>query len=157
MGGGVPGGPGGLMGGGGPGGSSAAPNFHTPAGAVTAFLNALKARDKDQLKEATALRAPTEAVEKHRKIFSEIIDGSISDDDLDNIAKSFDGFKIGMTLNAKSTRRIGVTIIKRTSGSGYLQRTVQARHEKEGWKVVDIDQLLNFKPIMQMSRPGRKK
>ena len=36
-------------------------NTRTPEGAVRAFLNALQAKDKDRLAEATALRAQNEA------------------------------------------------------------------------------------------------
>ena len=137
-----------------PGGQGAdvAANFHTPAGGVTAFLNALKARDKDRLTEATARRAPTEAVEKHKKIFSEIVEGTISDEDLDEISKSFDGFKVMYQLNAKSTARIGVVVGKPTTGGGHLQRTIVARREKEGWKVVDIEDLYNFKAMPNFGR-----
>jgi hypothetical protein len=142
----------GALGGPGPNGSAGAPNFHTPVNAVTAFLAALKAKDKDKLTQATAKRAATEAEEKHRKIFSEIIEGSISDDDLDEISKSFDGFKVMYMLNAKSTARIGVVIGKSTTGGGHLQRTIMARKEKDGWKVLDIEDLYNFKAMPNFGR-----
>jgi hypothetical protein len=128
-------------------GSAAPANFHYPATAVTAFLAALKAKDKDKLAQATAKRAATEAEEKHRKIFSEIIDGSISDDDLSEIAKAFEGFRVMTVLNAKSTGRIGVVVGKMTKGGGHLQRTIMARKEKEGWKIVDVEDLYNFKAM----------
>ena len=84
-------------------------------------------------------RAPTEADEKHRKIFAAIIDESISDDELDEMAKALDGFQVMTVLQAKSTGRIGVVVAK-MDGRDTLQRTIVTRKEKEGWKVLDIEQ-----------------
>jgi uncharacterized protein (DUF1800 family) len=126
---------------------------------VTAFLNALKAKDKDRLAEATAKRAPTEAEEKHRKIFTEIMDGSISDDDLDEMSKALSGFTVVQVLDAKSTGRIGVVVSKR-DGKDTLQRTIMTRKEKEGWKVLDIANMYDFKPglpPLMRGRSGRRR
>src|SRR5208337_2800225 len=61
--GGYPGGPAGAgaLGAGGPGQDNGPADTRTPEGAVRAFLNALQAKDRDRLAEATALRAQTEA------------------------------------------------------------------------------------------------
>ena len=43
---------------------------HSPDGAVRAFLNALRDKDRDRLAEATALRSQTEAsTEKKKELF----------------------------------------------------------------------------------------
>ena len=137
--------------------SMGAAAFNHPFTAVQAFMAALKAKDKDRLAEATARRAPTEAVEKHRKIFASIIDGSITDDELDEMSKALEGFQAVTQLQAKSTGRIEVIAAKTYGRGGRLQRTVVTRKEKEGWKVLDFEDLLNFKPMptFQRRRPGR--
>ena len=64
------GGPGGLRGGGlgGPGQEDNEPaDFHSPEGAVKAFLAALKAKDLDRLNEATALRAQSRLTPRRAK------------------------------------------------------------------------------------------
>jgi hypothetical protein len=126
-------------------------------GAVNAFLAALESKNKEKLTDATAKRSKDEAVEKHRKIFQEILEGTISDDDLEEIAKSFAGFKVMYVLDAKSTKRIGVVVGKPTTGGGHLQRTIMAREEKEGWKVVDVEDLYNFKAMPNYGRNRTRK
>jgi hypothetical protein len=158
-GGGNPGGPGsGGPGGPGAGGQNAAlmqglAAFQMPNTAVMAFLAALKAKNKDRLAQCTALHAPTEAAEKHRKIFAAIVEGSISDDELDEMAKALDGYQFSGMLSPTSTGRWGVTISK-MDGRDRLQRVVMTRKEKEGWKVMDVDSALEFK-FIQMPRGGR--
>jgi hypothetical protein len=119
--------------------------FNYPNSAVTAFLAALKSKDKDRLSRTTADRAPTEAEEKHRKIFAAIKELSISDDELDEMSKALDGFQVISVLPAKSTGKIGVVVAKR-DGRDTLQRTIMTRKEKEGWKVLDIMNMYDFKP-----------
>ena len=96
-----PGGPGGArgpgMGGpgmpgmGGPGADNKPPDFHSPEGAVKAFLAALKAKDLDRLNEATALRAQVEAgSSKSQELFKKIFDLSLSDSELDQLAEALD-------------------------------------------------------------------
>ncbi len=143
-----------------PGGSGAAEAtpagaFNNPATAVDAFLKALKAKNKDRLAEATARRSATEAVEKHRKIFAEIVEGSISDVELDEMAAAMDGYQVVGELPAKSTGRIGVLIGKQR-GRDQLQRTVIARKERDGWKVMDIEGVYDFKPVGSFRRGGRR-
>jgi len=149
-------------GGGGPGGSDGSMNglaaFRFPNTAVQAFLAALKAKNKERLTQCTALHAPTEAAEKHRKIFAAIIEGSISDDELDEMAKALDGYQVAGLLQATSSGRIGV-LISKMDGRDRMQRTVMARKEKEGWKVLDVDNALEFKyiPMPRGGRGGRRR
>ena len=152
--------PGGGFGSGGDsvaGGEELKPDSFLYAGnAVNAFLTALKAKNKDQLSQATARRAATEAVEKHRKVFAAILEQSVSDEQLDDMAKSLDGFKVMGTLPAKSTGQQGV-LIGKMEGRDRLQRTVVVRREKEGWKVMDIGNTIDFKPMGTYRRPyGRR-
>ncbi len=148
---GAPGMPGGRAGmGGGSGGDSPALQgknaFRMPNTAVQAFLAALKSKNKDRLAETVAKRAPTEADEKHRKIFSEIIDGSISDDDLDEMAKATgEASRSKCSGMPRARRRIGV-VVSKMSGKDQLRRTLMTRQEVEGWKVVDIESMYDFKP-----------
>ena len=131
-------------------------SFRRPDTAVEAFLSALRAKNKDRLSQATAKRAATESVEKHQKIFAAILEGSISDEELDDMAKALEGFQVNGILPARSTGQVGVTI-GRASGIDQLQRTVQVRREKEGWKVMDFGGVFNFKPTGVMrGRFGRR-
>jgi hypothetical protein len=158
-----PGGPGEFTGIGGPGGANdSAPigpeTFKHPATAVQAFLSALKSKNKDRLTQATARRAPTEAEEKHRKIFAEIVDGSISEDELDEMSKAMTGYQVVQILPAKSTGRIGV-VISKMEGRDRMQRTITVRKEADGWKVMDISAMLDFKPGLPpiFMRGGRRR
>ncbi len=119
--------------------------FNRPFTAVNAFLAALRAKDKDRLAQATARRSVTEAEEKHRKIFAAIIDQSISDEELDDMAKALDGYQVMQELPAKSTGRVGVIIRKQSGRGEFFQRTLTVRKEKEGWKVMDIANMYDFK------------
>jgi len=120
--------------------------FLNPGTAVQAFLSALKAKNKDRLSQATARRAAIEAAEKHRKIFAAILEQSISDEELDDMAKALEGYQVVSILPARSTGQIGVTIGRQTNRE-LLQRTVQVRKEKEGWKVMDFGATMDFRPV----------
>jgi hypothetical protein len=129
----IPGGPGlGAL-----GGSGKPADFTTPLNAVNAFLDALKQRDADLLAESTALRAPTESHVNNRKLFTSILDHSISDDDFDDLIEKLDGYQISFLNTAKSTGRQGVVLEKRADNTTY-RRTIEVRREKAGWKVVDV-------------------
>jgi len=128
--------------------------FRLPNTAVAAFLAALKAKDKDRLAQTTADRAAIEADEKHRKIFAAIKEMSISDDELDEMAKALEGFQVVSMLPPQSTRRVGVVIVK-MSGLDRYQRTIMTRQERDGWKVLDIEKMYDFKtmPGFRTRRP----
>lgn len=135
------------VGGFGPGGGQSGEPVDTtsPDGAVKSFLNALKARDREQLAEATALRAVSEMEGgRHRELFSRIFDNSISDAELDDLAASFDGFEVAGFNQVKSTGRLGVTVRKTSEDGGWLQRTITVRREKKGWGVLDISGQTKF-------------
>lgn len=128
------------LGAGGPGasGSVAAPgNFREPVGAVTAFLDALKARDKDALAEATALRSAKEASAKYQTLFASILERSTPDDQFDDLVKNFEGFSIAYQQAATKTGRIRIVLSKTVDGRP-LTRAMEVRKEKAGWKVVDL-------------------
>ena len=128
--------------------------FNRPATAVQAFLAALKAKDKERLSQTVALHAKAEAVEKHKKIFQAIEEKNISDDELDEMSKALEGYQVMSQLPAYSTGKIGI-LVSKVQGRDRFQRTITARKEKEGWKVLDIDSAVDFKSI-QMNRGRRR-
>ena len=118
----MPGGPGGP---GGPGRSPAdnkPANFRTPEGAVNAFLSALQAKDADRLSEACALRAPLEPPEKNKTLFKKISELSLSDSEIDDLSKRFEGYKIAGENPAKSTARVEVVLQKSSEDGSYHRR-----------------------------------
>jgi len=146
----------------GPGGGGAAggntangpANLHTPEGAVTAFLNALKAKDLDSLNEAMAQHAPTEAADRNRELFKKIFDLNLPDSELDDLAKKLEGYQIVTVNPPKSTGRLDVVIQKRAENGAVVGRRVTVRHEKKGWGVVDISGPQEFKA---MNNYGQKR
>jgi hypothetical protein len=125
----------------------------TPEGAVRAFLNALQAKDRDRLAEATALRSQAEAsTEKAKELFGKIVDMSISDAELDDLAKKLQGFQVAGENAVKSTGRLGIFIDKPTGDGGLLRFTLTVRKEKKGWGVVDIGHSTEFKPMGIMNQ-----
>ena len=107
--------------------------------AVEAFLTALHAKDMDALAEATALRAPTEAKgESHKKLFQGVRDNSVSDDEMDQLVKAFEGYEVGDMHFGRSTGQATVVLFK-PHGDRTLSRAVIVRKEKAGWKVLDYE------------------
>jgi hypothetical protein len=142
---GIPGAPGGAIPGapnaGGPNvaGAGGPADFNSPVGAVSAFLDALKAKDLKRLSEATALRASAEAKGvKNQKLFASITDESMTEDDLSELANKLEGYQVVGMNDFKSSGRAGVTLGKQATNGDYHQRTVIVRKEKAGWKVADI-------------------
>jgi hypothetical protein len=117
-------------------------------------LSALRAKDLDRLNEATALRAQVEASAKNQDIFKKIFDLSLSDSDLDDLAKKLDGYQIAGENPPLSTGRVDVVLQKRdpNSNGGYFRRKVTVRHEKKGWGVLDIAGPQEFKALNSMPR-----
>jgi hypothetical protein len=149
-----PGGPGGNA----PGGTSKPADFSDPRGAVQAFLDALKARDLDRLAEATALRAQTEASARNIERFKRIYDGSLSESELDEIAKAMDGYQIMGENPAKSSGRVQVLLRKQGQNNSWTTRVVTVRHEKKGWGVLDISGVGEYKTpgFTKMGQPKRR-
>jgi len=130
-------------------------NYHSPWDGATSFLNALKAKNLEKIAEATALRAPLEAVgTTNQKIFQAILNKDLGQEDLDELAKQLEGFQISGMNQAKSSAKIGLTLSK-MSGNRYLRRTITMRHEKAGWKVLDISgqgEIVGSRPAMPRPR-----
>jgi hypothetical protein len=118
-------------------GPNTPPDYRYPVTAVNTFLSALRAKDPERLSQATALRAEFEAAEKNRKQLKAIIDKSLPDSDLNDLAKGFEGFTVAGTNQPKSTGRLGV-ILQKSDGKDMLRRTIEVRNEAKGWKVLDI-------------------
>jgi hypothetical protein len=116
---------------------------------VNAFLKALHAKDRDLLAEATALRAQNEASsDKIKELFGKIVDQSISDAEIDDLAKKLQGFRIAGENAPKSTGRLGIYIDKPTDEGSVMRITLTVRKEKKGWGVVDMStHPLEFKPM----------
>lgn len=149
-----PGGPGGI---GGPGGDHGPADFSTPEGAVRAFLSAVKAKDPDRIAEATALRAQSEASsDRNKEFFGKILDFSLSDTELDDLAKMFEGYQIAGVNQVKSTGRLGIYLQKSNDKGGFVRRTLTVRKEKKGWGVMDVSRETEFKGSgNQPRRSGR--
>ena len=73
-----------------------------------------------------------------KKLFATIVDQSISDQSLDELATALSGFQIFGQNEAKSSGRLGIILQKSNNNGGILRRTITARREAKGWKVVDI-------------------
>jgi len=126
----------------------------SPEGAVRAFLNALQTKDRDHLAEATALRSQTEAsTDKTKELFGRIVDLSISDAEIDDLAKKLQGFHIVGENAPKSTGRLGIYIDKPTAEGSVLRVTLTVRKEKKGWGVMDMSSNpIEFKPMGNMNQ-----
>jgi hypothetical protein len=171
-----PGGPGGIAGmpgmkpggiGGGPGGmgsgmmggsdNNAPANYTMPMSAVITFMNAVKSKDKDRIAEATALRSVGMAHSKGMKqLFSNILDNSISDDDVNELAKQLDGYQIIGQNTPTSSGQLGIILGKSNGHNGQYRRTVTVRHEAKGWKVADITGQSELESIGNSRLPGMR-
>jgi hypothetical protein len=130
-------------------------DIHSPTGAVRAFLNALHAKDRDKLAEATALRSQTEATStKNKELFAKIVDMSISDSEIDDLAKKFEGFRVAGENAVKTTGKLGVYIDRQTEHGDTQRVTLTVRKEKKGWGVMDVSSPTLFKAMT--GRPQRK-
>jgi hypothetical protein len=143
-----------MPGPGGQGGTGGPADFSTQYGAVNAFLNAVKEKDAAKLKEATALHAIEDNKGKrNEKLFTGILDESISEDEIDELAKRLEGYQISGHNDAKSSGRLGVILAKGGQNGEYFQRTITVRREKSGWKVDEIGGEGKFeRPVMGPTR-----
>ncbi len=73
-------------------------------------------RDLDRLTEATAIHAQVEARAKNQEIFKRIYDGSLSEQELDDLAKKLEGYQIAGYNPPKSTGRIDIILQKMGRG-----------------------------------------
>ncbi len=129
----------GMDGPGGIGGSGKEPDFRTQVGAVTAFLDAVKAKDPIRLKDATALHAVDDNKGKrNEKLFSAILDESITPEDIEELGKKLGGYSIASFNVPKSSGKLGVILQKQGQNGDTLLRTIPVRKEKAGWKVDEI-------------------
>jgi hypothetical protein len=151
-------GPGGVAGSG-PGADKPG-DYSNPASGVVSFFNALKAKNIDGLAEAVALHAPGDAAPANQKLFRSLLDTSIADEDLSNLATDLDGYEIVDIVPSRiSTGSVGVLLRKFVpsqsgmQGSGtVVARTITMRREQAGWKVLDISSAKSSPVGLQ---PGR--
>ena len=106
--------------------------------------------DPVKLREATSLHAAEDNKGKrNEKLFEAILGESLSTDDLDELAKKFEGFQVAGMNVPKSSGKLGITLRKPEQGGDVLQRTVTVRRERSGWKVDEISGEGRFEqPIM---------
>jgi hypothetical protein len=109
--------------------------FHDPITAAGFFLDSIKKKDLNAISQATALRAATES--KNTKLFQLILSQELAQEDLDELAKKLAGFQYAFYNQPKSSGVLGV-VIRKPEGTSTMQRTITMRHEKAGWKVMDI-------------------
>jgi hypothetical protein len=135
-----PGGPGGMPGMPGDSNNSDKPaNYSTPMFGATTFLNAVKSKNKDRIADATARHAQAEAHSAAlQKLFAQILDLSVSDEQIDELAKALKGYVIQSLDMATSSGRQKVVLGKSNGSNGQFRRTLTMRHEAKGWKVLDI-------------------
>lgn len=142
---GFPGGPDGFPGG--PGSSEPA-DFESPRGAVDAFLSAVKAKDIQGLSEATALRAPREAeTATRRKTFQAIREMSLSVEELNSIADEFEGFEVAQMSRPTTAGIVSFILRKEGDYGSTLQRRIDVRKERSGWKVNDVTGVSEIKRL----------
>jgi hypothetical protein len=148
--------PGGGSGGWGGGSDTNAPaNYTMPMTAVVTFMNAVKAKDKDRIADATALRSVQMAHSKGMKqLFSNILDNSISDEDVNELAKQLDGYQIIGQNTAVSSGQLGIIIGRSNGNFGQYRRTITVRHEAKGWKVADITGRSELEGMRGVRLPG---
>jgi len=101
------------------------------------------------LAEACALRASLEPPAKNQDLFRKIFDLSLSESELDDLSKRFEGYKIAGENPAKSTGRAEV-VLQKTSDDGFRHTLlVTVRREKKGWGVLHLATPTVFKSLGQ--------
>lgn len=116
------------------------PVFRTPADAVAAFLTALKDKDPVRLREATSARAPIETGPKNRSLFTAILEQTLAEDKLTELAAQLEGFQI-VAQHPMQTGRVLVYVVKPGPNDSEIVREISARWQnKKGWKVLDISE-----------------
>jgi limonene-1,2-epoxide hydrolase len=142
---GFPGGPGGFPGG---AGSSEPANFDSPRGAVDAFLDAVDAKDIQGLNEATALRAPREAeTAARRRTFQAIREMSLTEEELNAIADEFEGYEVAQMSRPTTAGIVSFILRKQGDYGSTLQRRIDVRKERSGWKVNDVTGVSEIKRL----------
>ena len=126
--------------------------YHSPIGGAMAFLAAVKSKNLSKVAEATALHAPLEAKSTaNQKLFAAILEGDLAQEDLDELAKKLDGYKMSGSNVPKSSGQFGVIVTKQ-EGTSTMVRTLLMRHEASGWKVQDISGKGEIQKQIQMPR-----
>ncbi len=116
--------------------------------------------------EASALRAGRveETSPKYRAIFERIHNSTLSESELNSLAKRLEGYRVMMENVVKSTGRVQVVLMKSPSqnnnnnggggggmnmmnmgGQPYYHLVVTVRKEKKGWGVCDVGIPTEFK------------
>ena len=107
--------------------------------------------------EACALRASLEPPLKNQVLFKKIYEVSLSDSEMDDLAKNFEDYKIAGENPAKSTARVEVVLQKAGDDGSFYRRVVTVRREGKDrkWGVLHIATPTVFKSMGRV--PQRKK
>jgi hypothetical protein len=121
-------------------------HFRNPTDAVVAFLEAVKAKDAVRLRDATSVRAPTEAKPKNRPLFTAILEQDLSEAALTELASTLEGYQAIGPGGLTKSGRTGFIVIKTAPDGTQFVRKFTVRWQKEpGWKVLDIGEQRELK------------
>jgi hypothetical protein len=126
-----PGGPGGAA-------SAAEADYSTPVKGAESFLAAVQSKDVERISDAVAARAIEEASARTKSLFRAIKESTVEPDQLDELARIFDGMKVLNTNRVRSTNVRGIIVGRTEEGGDQIMRTLELRKEKEGWRVRDF-------------------
>jgi hypothetical protein len=112
-------------------------DFSTASKAAESFLSALESKDPERLADAVALRSQHEAENKHKPIFTAILEKSADSKQIDELARDFGGMKVMGIGTPKGSGLISVIVGKEEEKSA-SKITLFVRKEKAGWKVQDF-------------------
>jgi hypothetical protein len=143
---------GGMVGSGG-GTASTGPDFSSPFKGAQSFLDAVKAKNLDQVADAVALRSVTISGKNKDRYFQPLLERSAGPEVLDELATLFDGMSISGRNDPRSTGEMGVILSKTDEKQGYMNITLKMRKEKAGWKVIDFS---NPRVLGRMGGPPRQ-
>jgi hypothetical protein len=138
------------------------PDFANPMTAVTAFLTALKTGDRRRLAETISIYvyASTHApADTWRNLLKAIREETASDAEIKQLASAFEGYEIvGQQSVVKASALLGVYVRKRVGDGPSRLHTIKTRHERAGWKILDLiepKELEKGAPYAVAGRPAR--
>ncbi len=89
-------------------------------------------------------------------MFAKILDVSLPDSEMDDLAKQLDGYQVVGENPPKSTGRVDVVVQKSGDNGSYSRRRITARHEKKGWGVLEIGPAQVFKSMGAVRRKASR-
>lgn len=121
-----------------PGANTTEPDYSDPVHAAETFLSAVQNKDARILAEAVAIRGQFEAAtEERKKMFEALKNENLAQEEMDELARQFDGMKVMNKNLPKSSGNVRVVVGKQEDNRLYT-RTLIVRREKDGWKIQDF-------------------